>query len=288
MEHTLVQNNRTSFDLVVDTPSRGDEQCILVTSDIHFDSAACNRDLLYDHLNEGKRRGAVWVDNGDLFDAMQGRGDARSNLNSLRTEYKVDDYYDAIVDDAAAKLAPWGDMMIMTLRGNHETGVLKHNNLDLTSAFAKEMRRRGSGVVGCGYSAFLRARVRRGVAQGSKVIYFHHGPPSSGITKGIPAHKRMMGWCPDADVIVTGHNHADYIIPSERIRLARGGEIGFDLSWMVRVPGYKNAWGGPDGEVGYEGWEVEKAFEPQTQGSAMITIYWKGDRLSCNVEMMRR
>ena len=82
-------------------------QDILFISDVHFDSVKCNRELLAEHLRAAKLRGAWIISVGDFVDAMQGKFDPRRSMDELRPEYRRDDYYDFIVKDVAAYLAPY-------------------------------------------------------------------------------------------------------------------------------------------------------------------------------------
>jgi hypothetical protein len=290
MEYTFEQHNRTSFTLTFHVKSTKDEPQLLLTSDAHYDSSACNRDLFHRHLDKAKEIGAPWIDNGDLFDAMQGRDDRRRQLRDLRPEYKVDEYYDAIVDDAVDRLSQYGDILTLSMQGNHETSVQKKSGTNLTDRFAAGMRATGSKAIAGGYTSFVRVRVLRpNGSSASKRIMFHHGTGGGARTMGIPRHMDTFGWSPDSDIVVMGHNHKDYIIPVERIRCNERGTVGFDMGYMIRIPGYKNAWGGPSGEVGLGGWEVEGAMPPQTQGSALLTFYYEdGTTLKVHPEMMRR
>src|SRR5918997_1906498 len=80
--------------------SQGD-QWVLLRSDAHHDSMECDRELEKKHLDLALERNALIHDGGDLFDAMQGKGDKRSSLSTLREEHKRTDYFNALVEEAA-------------------------------------------------------------------------------------------------------------------------------------------------------------------------------------------
>ena len=103
----------------------GWEKWMLATSDHHFDSTQCDRDLLaYHHeLAAGRDAGIVCI--GDALDLMQGRQDKRAGKIDLRPEYQTESYADAIVDDAAAWYGKYADRYWMISYGNHETNILK-------------------------------------------------------------------------------------------------------------------------------------------------------------------
>jgi hypothetical protein len=86
---------------------------ILLSSDRHHDSMFCNRSLEEKHLKEAKRREAYIIDAGDLFDAMQGKFDPRRTYRDLRPEFKVSNYYDALLEDAMKFYSPFAENLLL-------------------------------------------------------------------------------------------------------------------------------------------------------------------------------
>jgi hypothetical protein len=69
-----------------------------------LDSPYCQRDLLKRHLDEAVKQDAHIHFNGDTFDLMGGRRDFRGSKGSLRPEFKVDHYFDEIVNNHPNKI----------------------------------------------------------------------------------------------------------------------------------------------------------------------------------------
>ena len=85
--------NNTCLELGIDYTARnGWELWILLTSDWHWDNPKCDRKTLKRHLDQAKERNAKIIITGDLFCAMQGKYDKRSNKSSLRPEHQTDNY----------------------------------------------------------------------------------------------------------------------------------------------------------------------------------------------------
>lgn len=100
--------------------SAGWEQWILLSSDRHHDNIHCQRNLEKEHLDQALERGALILDFGDLFCAMQGKYDPRSNMDDIRPEDVGADYLDRIVKHAAEDYGPYAANWLLCGRGNHE------------------------------------------------------------------------------------------------------------------------------------------------------------------------
>ncbi len=111
---------------------------LLIRSDAHHDSINNLRDLEKRHLDQAVADDAYILDFGDLFDAMQGRNDPRRGYQELRPEFKVDKYFNAVVDDAKKFYEPYANRWLLMAKGNHEASVLKNTQLDLTSLPARQ------------------------------------------------------------------------------------------------------------------------------------------------------
>ena len=73
----------------IDDMKAGDDVWVLLRSDAHHDSPYCDRKLEKYHLEIAKERNALILDNGDTFDAMQGKFDPRRSYGDIRPEDKV-------------------------------------------------------------------------------------------------------------------------------------------------------------------------------------------------------
>jgi hypothetical protein len=96
------------------------DQWFLLRSDAHHDNPDCDREMEYKHLDQAMQRGAGILDAGDLFCAMQGKYDRRSDKSKVRPEHQCGDYLDALVRTAAEDYAPYAKNWILMGQGNHE------------------------------------------------------------------------------------------------------------------------------------------------------------------------
>lgn len=242
---------------------------LCLTSDHHYDSVHCNRDLLKSHLSEAVKRDAFIIDCGDMVDAMQGRYDNRRSYKDIRPEYVDDKYYDLIVDDAAKFYAPYSKNMLLLGRGNHDNAVVKNAGTDLLSRIAGKLRDGGSDVLTGGYGGWIifYFGVNGGTRNSVKLKYFHGAGGEAPVTRGVIQTNRQAVYLPDADIVVNGHSHNEYNLSIKRERITKNGELFFDLVHFARTPGYKN-----DYAEGMSGWEVERGGVPKPQGCIWANI----------------
>lgn len=246
------------------------EQWVLLTSDRHHDSPRCNRELEKRHLKEALARDAIICDFGDLFDAMQGKFDPRRSFSDVRTEDAKPNYYDLIVQHAAADYAPYAKNFAVIGRGNHETAVLDKANTDLTSNLVHRLNSDCGGSVRVGgyggwviFSLTLNTNKRQSIK-----LKYHHGAGGGGpVTKGVIQTNRQAVYLPDADIVVNGHTHDAWYMPIARERLSHYGEQCFDVVHYLRTPGYKNNYGD-----GTEGFDIEKWQAPKPLGCAWLRL----------------
>lgn len=253
----------------------GWEKWLFFTSDNHFDSVQCNRDLLRAHLDEAKQRNAWIFVFGDWFDAMQGRFDPRRSMDELRPEYRRSDYYDYVIQDAGQFLAPYARNIVMIGKGNHETSVLKNANTDMISRLTYALNREhGGNILTGGYGGWIRILLgMAGENAGHRVSvltkYFHGSGGEAPVTRGAIQTNRQAVYLPDAEIVVNGHSHNAYYIPIERERISVQGVQHFDTQHHLRVPGYKQAYAD-----GMAGWEAERGGVPKPLGSWFVRIQY--------------
>jgi hypothetical protein len=250
---------------------------LLLTSDVHYDSNHCNRSLYKKHLEEAKKRGAFIIDAGDLVDMMQGRYDNRRSYNDIRPEYINERYYDLVINDTAEFLKPYKDQFIVMGRGNHESAVTKHVGTDPNSRIVHELRNAGSRVVSGGYGGWIILYFGDGVTRSAfRIKYFHGAGGEAPVTRGVIQTARQGVYLPDADLVLNGHNHNEYVLAIKRERINRKGALYFDVVHFVRTPGYKDDYG-----HGSDGWEVERGGVPKPQGCVWATVEVHQDIVTC-------
>ena len=245
------------------------EQWILLRSDAHHDSVYCDRETELLHLKKAKERNAIIFDNGDLFDAMQGKFDPRRNMDDVRPEDAGIDYYDRIVQHAYETYQPYAEQFAVIGKGNHEIAVLKNTNHCITTSLVDMMRRDGSPVVIGDYGGWIRLLFTiHKTKRESLIIYRHHGSGGEApVTRGVIQTNRQSVYLPDADIVWNGHNHNSYVLPISRMRISDAGKIYRDVLWHIRTPGYKD-----DYRRGTIGWEVERGGVPKPIGACWLNL----------------
>ncbi len=100
-----------------------------------------------------------------------------------------------------------------------------------------------------------------------RVKYFHGSGGEAPVTRGVIQTARQAVYLPDANVVINGHNHSQYIIPIARERLSNKGVHYSDIQSHVRIPGYKQGYGD-----GSRGWEVERGGVPKPIGAVWMVM----------------
>lgn len=242
------------------------EAWFLLMSDVHWDNPECRRDLLARHLDQARERGARVFVIGDLFCLMNGKFDPRRSLGKVRPEHKVDNYLDAVIDDAVAWWSPWADLVELVTPGNHESAVMNTTGTDPTARFCK-----GIGCAAGTFQGWVRVKVEepadgKGWAS-SLLIRYHHGHGGGGVvTKGTLWPIRRAAVLPDADVFISGHIHEQWSFPITRERLLASGRVVQDTQLHLCLPTYK-----PEAIMG-SGWAVEKGMSPRPLGAWWLRV----------------
>jgi hypothetical protein len=111
------------------------------------------------------------------------------------------------------------------------------------------------------------------------IKYFHGSGGEAPVTKGLIQNARQATFLPDADVIVGGHNHNQYVVVQPRERLSGKGKIYRDSQWFIRVPGYNDEYANGAG-----GWAVEKGLAPKSLGCVWLKLYYDGLKIGITAE----
>jgi len=252
------------------------EQWYLVRSDVHHDNAKSRRDLERRHLEEARARNAGILDIGDLFCAMQGKYDKRSDKGALREEHKQGDYLDALVRTAADFYEPFARHFVMIAPGNHESSVHARHETDLTTRLVERLNdRAGAGIVRGGYSGWVWFQyTQSGKAKASRRLWYIHGYGGGGpVTLDTIQAQRQAVYVENADYIVSGHVHECWAAERPRIRLDMEGNVETRTVWLVKCPTYKDEYGAGEG-----GWHVETGKAPKPLGCWWLRHWWDGER----------
>jgi hypothetical protein len=262
------------FDITLDRV--GDEQRVLLMSDVHWDNPHCRRETLIEHLEQAKAYDAPILDSGDFFCSMGGKWDKRSNKSDLRPEHQVADYFDALVTTATAWWQPYRHLLTVRGQGNHETSVLKRHETNLTERLVERLRTSGAPSVHLGgFSGYVVFMV---AAQGRKRpirLHYHHGHGGGGpVTRGVIQTNRHAVYLTDADIVWTGHTHDNWNVPIARVRLNQDNtQVEHTRQVHLSTAGYKDEYGD-----GYGGWHIERGAPPKPIGAAWLVIRNVGAR----------
>lgn len=274
MSALTVQRTDPSVLVVRMVAKPGASVRFLLRSDAHHDSVHTDRDLELRHLRQAERDDAYVLDFGDLFDAMQGRFDPRRgpDRRDLRPEYWEGHYLDRLVDVAAELYAPFAPRWLVMSPGNHETGVAKRHEVDLTDRLVRSLRTAGAAPhlqrgTYAGWILFRFIDPDRPKWTACLKLYYHHGYGGGGpVTRGVIQTARMGLYLPDADVVVSGHTHDSWQMPIARARVSSHGVAHEDRQLHVRLAGYKGEF------LPSEGWAVERGMAPKPRGGAWMTL----------------
>lgn len=240
---------------------------LMVISDVHWDSKDCDRKLLKKHLNTAVEQDAAIIIIGDFFDLMEGRNDMRRS-NTARAEHYAPNYLQKVVMDAAEWLQPYAKNIAMISNGNHETSVAKHTQVQTLTWLCYELRKQGSQVIEGDYQGFF---VVRAVYEyeGKNTyfpykIFYHHGLWGGIISKGTQSVMRFGAVVPDADMIVTGHTHDQWMMLHTRYKLNKAYDVTLEDQIHLKLGTYKNEF-----KTG-NGFAVEKIGLPKPVGGWMV------------------
>jgi len=248
----------------------GWSQRYLLIADVHFDNPLCDRRLLRRHLDEARESGAGVMCFGDWFDAMGGRSDPRRSKTGVRDAHNADNYLDLIVDDSAEFLEPYAAQLVMMSDGNHETAIRKNIEVDLLDHLCRRLQ-----VQHMGYSGWIRMMFERpgGGDRTQRRLFYHHGWGGGGpVTKGTINPSRVAPYVPDADIVVFGHIHEQWLFSVARQRCTNGGRLYFDKQMHVQLPTFKQEYT-PKG-----GYHIEKGRPPKPVGAWWMEFYYSFDK----------
>jgi hypothetical protein len=206
-------------------------------------------------------------------------------MAELRPEYRRDDYYDFVIQDAAKYLAPYAANLDLMSDGNHEVAVLKAANTNLMDRLVGILRDKyDSRCVHGGYGGWVRYMFnlsdgeRTGPRTSIKLKYFHGSGGDAPVTKGVMHTNRQAVFLPDANIVINGHNHNSYYVPITRERLSNKGVLYFDTQHHIRIPGYKQSYGDGSG-----GWDVTRGAHPKPIGAFWVRLYEEREAINIQV-----
>ena len=248
------------------------EQYILLTSDVHFDNPHCRQDLFRRHAQMAVERNAPIMSFGDFFCGMQGRNDPRSEKGHTREENNTTDYFGSLIRSGHDFLKPYANQMAILSKGNHETKLQKHSEIDLTRAVTDRLRDIGSPVICGGYRGWVRIMLMGGETSNQRQtfrLYYTHGSGGSApVTKGVIRSNRRASYI-DADIIVGGHIHEAWAMELCRVALTDQGREVVNDQLHLCLPTYKDEFLGT-----VDGFHHEKEGGPKPLGAWWLRLYF--------------
>lgn len=260
------------------------EQWALLTADRHLDNPHTNKAMQKRHLDQAQERGAFVIDLGDLFCAMQGRNDRRSSKSDLADEHKVPDYFGELVRTTVGFFEPYKSSLAIFGTGNHESAILKHNEIDLSRALVERLNDKGSPVVKGGYRGWIRLmfEAEKGGRSAFNVAYSHGSGGSAPVTRGVIKTNRRSVVFPDADIFLSGHIHERWAMEIPRIRLTEQGREYKDEQVHLSIPTYKDEITNQG-----EGWAIEVEHSPKPLGAWWLRFFWDSNEARVRFEYAR-
>lgn len=256
------------------------EQWGLITADRHLDHPGSDHDLQKHHLQQAWDVNAFVLDFGDLLDVMQGKGDKRSEKRDLqkifagRSEYDDDrSYLNALVIYASEFLEPYGRILALLGKGNHDASVYSKLEYDLLDGLIRDLHKSGhTHIVHGGYRGWVQVKFEHesGGARQGRNIYYHHGHGGGGpVTKDIIQANRKAVYLANADYVFSGHTHDQWLFPIERVRLTASGEEVSESQTHIKIPSYKQEFVGET-----SGFHHETGKPPKPLGAWWVRFYW--------------
>jgi hypothetical protein len=244
----------------------------LLISDVHWDNPKCKRNILRKHLDKALEDDALIFLNGDTFCLMQGKADPRKSKADIRPEHNVYNYFDAVIEDAVEWFKPYAKNIVFVGYGNHETSIIKHQEIDVIQRFCYGLNTVGSGNVkvgGYGGWVILSFIDDTGHCVSYKIKY-HHGYGGGGpVTKGTIQHNRFSTFVEGADMLWFGHVHEDYEVTYSIEYLSTTGvhKVKQRNVTMLRTSTYKDEF-----DDGTKGFHIERGRGPKFIGGRWLEL----------------
>jgi len=208
-------------------------------------------------------------------------------MDDIRAEDVGEAYLDLIVEHAAERYEPYVGNFLLLGHGNHETNIRKRHGVDLTSNLVHRLNAMGGSCFMGWYGGYVRFmfKMRKTVSETKNLKYYHgkRGGTSAPVTRGTIDTNRQSVYLPDADVVLNGHNHNEYVLAIARERVSDKGKVKRDIIQFVRTPGYKDEY-----DDGARGFGVEGGAGPTPIGCAWLRFYyqWDGMRVEITADVV--
>lgn len=258
----------TTIDMKADF-NKGWEQYFLLSADRHFDNPKADNKMAKRHLELMKERNGILLDFGDLVDAMQGRQDRRGSKSDVSETNQKSDYFGSLIDDAVSFFEPYKSNIALIGQGNHESAILKHNEIDLTKMICNRLNDKGANLVNGGYRGWIKFKFNGQTRKYQKLAYYSHGFSNGGaVTKGVISTARVAAYV-DSDMVISGHIHEEWELTIPKVKINHAGKETQYEQVHISLPTYKQEFTGTG-----SGFHHEKGRPPKPLGARWLRFYY--------------
>lgn len=245
-----------------------------LSSDWHIDHPKCDRQTLLGDLKTARQLNAAVFAFGDTLCLMQSKRDPRATKGMTRPAHDREDYFNAVCEEVAEVLQPYGEQLALFTYGNHESNVVDRHGFDVLRMLSDRLKVEGAPHVGVGgYAGYVRFQFdRAGQKQGHRDLFYHHG-----FGRGAPAtrgtlkvnYRQLMA---DGDLYYDGHDHHRWVMPIETQRLSAQSVVHSVGKLHVHGGSYK-----VEGGIskGFYNWDVEKAGSGRRPLGGWFVRFWQ-------------
>lgn len=266
---TVTRTDPGALEVRTQVKEYGQPYHFLITSDVHFDNPKCKRNLYFKHLKEAQEKKAGVFCFGDFFCLMQGKKDRRYTKNAVRPEHNTEHYFDSVIGDSSDLLADYKDVLISFSDGNHETAIVSNVEINPLARLTDTLNfKHNARVEHMPYSGFIRFvfNSNTGGAVRNVLLFYHHGKWGGIVSKGSQSVARYSSIAPQADIIVSGHTHDQWLIPDVSYDINKLGKVKTRTTYHVKTPTYKEEF------AAGSGWAVEKIVKPKPLGGWWLEL----------------
>lgn len=262
-----VHQRRYFFEGIEDKTIR-----IAMLSDIHWDNPKCDWDLLKKHLDYCKENDIRIHINGDFFCLMQGRYDGRRVKGDIRPEHNTAKYLQDLIYHAVEWWSPYANMIDVIGYGNHETGIIKHCEVDPLQWFVNDLNRvNGTSVQKGGYGGWYLISMHQNKSKKKystyKIKYFHGSGGGGVVTRGEINLTRATSMYGNFDCFTMGHIHENKESWITKEILTRMNKIELKDVLLMNTGTYKEEYGD-----GSKGWHVQRGAPPKPVGGRILEL----------------
>jgi len=171
---------------------------------------------------------------------------------------------------------PYAHLLTVIGYGNHETGIIKHQETDILARFVDLLNYQcKTNIQTGGYGGWLILTKEHGTRKLRVRAKYYHGGGGGGIvTRGAINLTRALEMYEDMDVFTMGHIHENWARNDMRETLLHSQSVGFvtnqkHIHSMITGT-YKDEY-----QDGYGGWHIERGAPVKILGGRILKVNFK-------------